>query len=1395
MDTGGRVLACMLLLLACMQGLAQQLVTGCVVDSQTEEPIPFATVYVSESKGTLTNEEGRFTIDLEAGETVQVSFMGYRKQVFTAENMPKTIKMESTATQMREFTVVAPINILERIVKRLNGEYKTRGNKTSNYFLRQTFRQENGRSEMVEGFMSSASAINLRKTAFLSARHYRIGDYSEVGNIFDASNLQHLFDFAPRVYETSFWQDVAVPLGFCRTAASSSSVMGVGGIMSYSGTQFLDNHEKVFNYYNTYIEEYTEDGEDFFRIHFTRNDRRYNSGLLVGTLYVQAKGYRVLGFEGRMSSVALDTEKDFWTQANATEPLVRIGYTHKRGFTEVEYVACTLEAAGMRCHSVAYNLGKRKIKTAHGKAVRLEGNLLDAIDRAGYDSTLWHQTLIQRTAEEERIVRESMSPGDTTIMEMATEEEAPRYRADSLATASGDFRPLVERLRAFGRTIPQEKVYVHMDNTCYQLGDTIWFSAYTRRTDTGGPSSVSGVLYVELYGQEGYLVERKLIQMRDGHGEGFFALNKMIQYAGLYELRAYTRWQLNWGGYDRRHSPWAFKWFESRELERAYFRDYEKLYSRVFPVYDQPQEPGTFPRDVTLRGKRRYFRRDKDKRRLTLSLFPEGGGLVTGLPCRVAFEAAWSDGEWVQGWLHYGQDSARVVNRGRGTFTLTPTGGKAGKVTFVADDGTMAKADLPKADTLGVVLAMEQGGKGWRAHVRHTGNLPESALAMTLMHEGRLVAFRRMDELTQEGDGRVMALGDSLLTASGVYQLTVFDHLGRVYADRLFFARNSSDLQPTLSVSGLRREYAPYEPVSLGVRSTRGGGSVSLTVRDDNTRDFLYDSGSILTEMLLASEIRGFVPQPGWYFERDDQERREGLDLLMMTQGWRRFRWQDMAVRGTWELSQPAEQAPVIRGGVYKRNTSLDTHAMMNYMMGLRPKLSDVFSRDEKSSQPAEPSLIGGTVITNDADKKNASDAAKAAKAYEEQERRTSRQDRDYALQQLYGKSDRNIKVHSELVSTDGTEIAINERVTRNGHFQIQLPPFYGDAVFFLSAADTTKWSRRKRRKYTWIQGAEYVDDDPRAPYNKFKKARFDIQPADYKSRVQWPYPRFVSPYTHYQSTLAQRPARADSISPFTLDADSTYMMREVSVRARHNGMRAFDDSQPCLIMDAEEAGNLTFDAGMSDFARYMVADYGLDYPFVSNPDWEAFNAGDQEPLSYMDVRYGITPTRRALPPYRDMFKDVPEDSLYARKYLVSFSILHSKEEQWDFNRGLDKRLLYTDYNRRLPGNWRYQGLDLPVTTIVDYPYADGTIRMHYRDRRYVLHGFAYPAEFYSPDYSNRALSDKPADYRRTPYWNPSLTLDENGQAEVKFYNCGRHTEPSVDVQGQTQDGTLLWNK
>ena len=892
---------------------------------------------------------------------------------------------------------------------------------------------------------------------------------------------------------------------------------------------------------------------------------------------------------------------------------------------------------------------------------------------------------------------------------------------------------LAERLERFGKEIPQEKVFLHMDNTCYFLGDTIWFSAYTRQTNADKPSSLSNVLYVELFNEDGYLVERKLIEMKEGHGNGYFALSQPLMYSGFYELRAYTRWQLNWGCFEHQHSHASKDWFLNKEMEQNFFRDYDKLYSRVFPVYDKSKEEGEYYQEMTVRPLRRYFRKNMDERELMLTFFPEGGNLVADVPCHVAFEAAWSDGEWAEGWLLVGEDSVPAVNRGRGMFTVTPRQGDEREFRFVTIDGKTATAKLPKVQKDGVAISISFNEGEWTLQTHIAGSLTPGKLGMTLMHEGNREAFFSLAE--RQG----MTIPASMLP-SGIHQATVFDAEGRVWADRLFFVTHPDSLTPSVRIEGTKEQYAPYEKVSLGIRLQQAGsqGTVSVAVRDAVHGARNHDTGNIMTEMLLCSEIKGFVPDPEWYFEKDDKEHRFGLDLLMMTQGWRRFAWREMAVHDEWSLKQPQEKSQVIMGTI-SNNT---------YWKG-------------KGGRIIDPELA-----------KN------------------------------------RVKVHAELNPPGFERPSIGEVETTNGRFFMQLPPFFGDAFFFLSASDTTRW--KKGKSYEWVHVLQ-ANDFPRV-YHK----RYTMDLSEFHVRIDFPYPRFVKPYNFYQTSL-----RGMDVDTSPLVEDGVSQMREVDVHASHGGMRKFDESHPAFILDAYEAVNNAYDAGMKymyfvgdergnvlsrdwiqfyedrSIIRSYLADYGLPFPYISSVEDGMGRKGN------IRVRYGINYARRNL----EDLNQIPRDSIYHPKYLKSYPLKAKDDitsEGLDFDPAeleeyknlslLEKMVVYTDYSPRKEGNKRYQGSNLPETTLTIYPYSDGSRRPVYRDRRYILPGFAYPAEFYSPDYSKQTPPE-PTDYRRTLYWNPNLQLDENGQAHITFYNNSRTTQISVEAEGQASDGTLLWSK
>ncbi|HET7733641.1 MAG TPA: hypothetical protein VFK73_07365, partial [Paludibacter sp.] len=103
-----------------------------------------------------------------------------------------------------------------------------------------------------------------------------------------------------------------------------------------------------------------------------------------------------------------------------------------------------------------------------------------------------------------------------------------------------------QQFAAFTANFPQEKVYLHIDNTAYYMGENIWFKAYLVRADQNSLSLISKILYVELISPEGYVIDTKKLKVENGQCHGNFNL-VASNFAGFYEIRAYTSYMLNFG--------------------------------------------------------------------------------------------------------------------------------------------------------------------------------------------------------------------------------------------------------------------------------------------------------------------------------------------------------------------------------------------------------------------------------------------------------------------------------------------------------------------------------------------------------------------------------------------------------------------------------------------------------------------------------------------------------------------------------------------------------------------------------------------------------------------------------------------------------------------------------
>ena len=619
---------------------------------------------------------------------------------------------------------------------------------------------------------------------------------------------------------------------------------------------------------------------------------------------------------------------------------------------------------------------------------------------------------------------------------------------------------LYRKVEGFGVGLPQEKAYLHLDNTCYFLGDTIWYKGYVTRSDRGTLTDLSKILYVELLTPDGYSVERQQLEMEDGTAHGMFVLKDTL-YAGYYELRAYTRWMLNFGQCEYPHVRISEDLFYSKKMAKEFFRDYEKLYSRVFPVYDKPKEAGDFAKDMTLRPMRRYYKTPKKKKpKVDLRFYPEGGNLVAGAACRVALELNGEDGQHLGGMKLTVRDKegkvaavCRTDERGRTTFRLPDVSEQADFRATFTYKGYEYEEELPEVEKEGCALTVTVGDSVVEAVIQAVG--VKRPVALHVMSGGVSRFYRPLpvslfsngmaDTADEPASGlRVCRMAiplDSLPT--GVNQLTVFDGEGRIYADRLFFVNHHDYDVPKLSVSGVRQSYEPFDSITLHLQLTDPAdslSSLSLAVRDRDTEEDTYDNGTILTEMLLASEIKGFVENPGYYFKSDDSLRRQALDRLMMVQGWRRYKWREMA--------------------------DVEPLAL--------PWLPEKFQ------------TIGGCV------------------------NRSERQNIDF-------KKISNLKkeVNVWAMFTQGPETFELKQQTKDGSFYMAIPKIYGDCMMFLSAAKLSKGaeyiSKRRRKGFT---------DEEAWPDYYVKLDLFHPHFAHPYSFYQDVSPRDLEPFAHEDSLV-----------------------------------------------------------------------------------------------------------------------------------------------------------------------------------------------------------------------------------------------------------------------------------
>ena len=493
--------------------------------------------------------------------------------------------------------------------------------------------------------------------------------------------------------------------------------------------------------------------------------------------------------------------------------------------------------------------------------------------------------------------------GRSRVAELLPIDYEPAYAIEN--TAGQDL--ILAKLDSFSTTHIAEKAYLQFDKPYYAAGDTLYFKAYVTMGERHVPSQISGVLHADLINTKGKIDQSIKLKLADGKGWGDFALPDSLP-GGNYRVRAWTQWM--------RNDPGSF-------------------FEKTIPVGSLKNVK--IPESNTVKtviGKP------------DVQFFPEGGTLVEGTRTRIAFKAIGANGLGINArGVVLDNDNKEVtafasVHLGMGSFYLAPEPGKTYQAKLTFADGTIQTVQLPRTDGQGIALSVNNDSIPIaKVRIEATPSFfkENKGKDFTLLIYSGAVATSVPCAL----DSTVISfdiLKRKLFT--GVTRLSLFSPNNEPLCERLIFVQNYDQL--SLNVNTDKPIYSPREKVTVNLNArTRADsaamGHFSIAVTDESkVPEDENNETTILTELLLTSDLKGYVEQPNYYFNKISDTTAKNLDLVMLTHGYRRFEWQQVLNNPSPVTYQP-EHDLAIRGTVktvFGKPVVKGTISLLTYMGG-----------------------------------------------------------------------------------------------------------------------------------------------------------------------------------------------------------------------------------------------------------------------------------------------------------------------------------------------------------------------------------------------------------------------------------------------------------------------------
>jgi hypothetical protein len=416
---------------------------------------------------------------------------------------------------------------------------------------------------------------------------------------------------------------------------------------------------------------------------------------------------------------------------------------------------------------------------------------------------------------------------------------------------------------SLGKNAPPELAYIQTSKDIYETGEDLWFKVYLLDAQYLNPSDLSKTLYLQLINEmSNKAVWQEKYEIQNGFANGQVYLENDLP-EGEYLLEAFT--------------------------PNSFFNDTTQFYA-VRRINIKTDINSLIPYEV----KTDKAPQDEKAGKIQFTTFPEGGNLVSGLQSNLAFKAVNPYGEPVDVKGTLFQDSNPMIefksgHAGMGSFSFTPYADKKYfiRLTEPETDTIFLLPEIHPAGMIFLLTGRDEGSLSFK--VSQSPGLNPEDVFLRVQCRGEVYGMTTAT-LNKELKIKVPLAG----LPQGIAEITLFNGSLEAVAERLVYINRDQKLNITTELSKDIYETRGKATLKIRVKDENGlpvVANLGITVFDKIFQNPL-DSNNILAHFYLSTQLKGRIYNPSYYFTKG-KDREDALDLLMLTQGWRKYVWNE----------------------------------------------------------------------------------------------------------------------------------------------------------------------------------------------------------------------------------------------------------------------------------------------------------------------------------------------------------------------------------------------------------------------------------------------------------------------------------------------------------------------